>query len=489
MLDGTRIDAEVVQRLTPGFIFDGLHRVRGMRKCVSPRTARAGIARLKEACAPAWTGAPAEGPRAETNVLMQVMYRLRQGGRTGDPGITDAYLRARELWLSGRRDRASLNHFLRTTRDTGDAPHGLRAIATDALAAIDGPITDVQRYDNAFGRRFESELVQAFINDPLESARAAARDQAEYLRSHLVRTLEASSDERKCQIILGFKASIEADPRPWMGRIGPLASSLDIFLRHPSRRLMERLFREPFCGLDLVQHSYLATQLSTTLGNDLAPWMVEANKHYRDLVTPARSTVPLPRGNRTRHFGIGLDHHPRVDVPPFFKSGIDWSEAKVPSFDSLTECERTALDAGHPIVNGMSGSAAILSCLDRHVAAATPGFSREASLLNAVVFLTYDGGHSLNETLAVEHALSVDIADANEDDDAREADVIKRRRAALADFRLDYAHHLTALPANAAERGKLQGMLHGALDRTLDCFGAHALHAGPDLAFASIPPA
>ena len=153
------------------------------------------------------------------------------------------------------------------------------------------------------------------------------------------------------------------------------------------------------------------------LGMDTANWKREGDRFYGSVITKARSTstevasakdgllqVDLP-GRTTSDYGTGLHYQPGGDKYEDFLNGRSVADGRILTPGKETTFERNALDKGLSVVTGASGSTNIMVHLNNYLAAKDPAYSPSQAYLNTLAFLVFDGGHSVNESLAVYRAL------------------------------------------------------------------------------------
>ena len=114
--------------------------------------------------------------------------------------------------------------------------------------------------------------------------------------------------------------------------------------------------------------------------------------------------VDLP-GRTTSDYGTGLHYQPGGDKYEDFLNGRSVADGRILTPGKETTFERNALDKGLSVVTGASGSTNIMVHLNNYLAAKDPAYSPSQAYLNTLAFLVFDGGHSVNESLAVYRAL------------------------------------------------------------------------------------
>jgi hypothetical protein len=122
----------------------------------------------------------------------------------------------------------------------------------------------------------------------------------------------------------------------------------------------------------------------------------------------------------------------------FIAAGLSPADAKqIKSFDQgVLQREQNA-------VVGPSGNTNIMTFLYQQIAKEKPDFSISDGLLGTMTYLTFDGGHSLADTLATYSAIRANPSDTKDPETNTELpgreEAVMQRRQALNDHVLDYA--------------------------------------------------
>uniref|UniRef100_UPI000D47935F hypothetical protein n=1 Tax=Aeromonas sp. HMWF014 TaxID=2056850 RepID=UPI000D47935F len=310
--------------------------------------------------------------------------------------------------------------FETASKTLGDQPQ-LQVLAQALLADANKSKTTGQYIDNLFGRRFDSEIAHALVTSPSQ----AAIDTSAQLGAKLVKEFgdwiqtllldEATQSRRIDKKMAAFAEAIKKDTRPWFSRV----PSLTDFLAEPNLATFKQMMTRVDNGFDVIKVPFLAVKMAThpELGMDTADWKREGDRFYGSVITKARSTsteiasakdgllqVDLP-GRTTSDYGTGLHYQPAGEKYDDFLSGRSVADGRILTPGKETTFERNALDKGLPVVTGASGSTNIMVHLNNYLAAKEPGYSPSQAYLNTLAFLVFDGGHSVNESLAVYQAL------------------------------------------------------------------------------------
>ena len=404
---------------------------------------------------------PREVAKTERDSLVQFMALLR---RVPGEAAHALFHEGKSIWLSGNVTKdVTADYFRRTASTMHDLP-GVHELAENLLKHTESEKTLPQYHENLYGRKFDSEIAHALINNPpramLESTRAVAK-----ALIHRFEPLFASLTDSEHQDFLDrFYTGV--DVRPWFSQ----TPELHAFLQNPSLEGVLNALRKVDSGIDVLKVNFLAVQLSM-LGRHTASkdWMAFADANYRTAVIPQRSTYETNHKLKTQGYGIRLHYQPEYEPTPQFRQGKSWADARTPDWEKRSAFEDMAVSTGHPIVNGASGSTNIMAFMLRHLARTDPSFDANSALLGTMSFLVFDGGHSFNEAMSVADAIRTHPGSTDPDDNL---DAIRERSDMMNDYAMQY-HDLARLGDSDA----IEHALDTALTKTLDYFDAHSHYA------------
>ena len=516
---GTLADAATTQRLIGATIapptatrylhsieFDGFGRIvrfkRPLSQSAAARLEAAQIAPLHATRSPH----PREAGRTPRDCLTQLLHLAVKLGDTAPTGLADS---ARALWMSGRVGAAEVKALIEQAR-TGfhDAPD-ISALLHELHAQVGIEHSTAQLHDNLYGRHFDSEFARALVDCPPASLLRESKRTGHSLYDLFTDTVSVYSGARG-ETLQTLATLIKQDPRPWFREL----SHIEPFLREPTAQRLHDLLTHVATGFDVIKLPYLAARLSFAIQQVQGPpaWMQAANENFAMTIGPQRSSQPGPVAHRTERYGIHLHYQPggeRYEGASSAGGSKSWADDKVLDAGAVGTFDQHALDAGQPIVNGASGSANILAFLHRHLAARDSEHDEGAGMLAALMFLVYDGGHSINEVLGVYESIrradaqtqhsgmagwdagTSEIVPAHADSIASmlratslEGTTFEARAGHLANYRLDYAA-VAELAGNDDDRSAVERAFEHALAKTVDHFEAHSHFAARNLELAA----
>lgn len=501
-LIGASIAPSTASRHLHRIEFDGFGRIvrfkRPLRDSAAKLLESAQIAPLAQTNSPH----AREAARSARDCLTQLLHLAVKLDDAGPTGLADA---ARDLWLSGQvgRDetKALLNQALAGFCDDEE----VSALLLELHAEVDEDKSTAQLNDNLYGRHFDSEFARELVARPPTSVLLHSKRTGQALHQLFLDTVGPAGIVRS-DTLQALADLMRDDRRPWFRELPDVGA----FMREPTEAHLHPLLTRVESGFDAIKIPYVAVRLSFSIQSMLGmpPWMRAANENFAHVVGPERSPVPAPVAHRTRRDGIRLHYQPGSNGHLNGEVSKSWADDKVLDATRVGAFDQRALDAGQPIVNGASGSANILAFLHRHLAARDPEHDESVGMLAALMFLAYDGGHSINEVLGVYQSIrqaeartheehppklhrgTSEITAAESESDsgsgmppdfsARMA-TFEARRQHLVNYRLDYAS-VASLAGEGDDRSTVVGALESALSKTVDHFEKHSHFAARNLA-------
>ncbi|TDB59782.1 MARTX multifunctional-autoprocessing repeats-in-toxin holotoxin RtxA [Photorhabdus khanii] len=412
---GITVAPQHAEQLNPQIILDGIGRVVGLRGGVTQDD----IDRLIE-----WRITPLtrtnsiverEAPRTESESLIAFMSRLEEAGI---PETIPLIERARELWLTGQVTSQKTTRLFNDAAPQLQAYPELHALVRSLQIDARRKKATTQYIDNLFGRRFDSELAHELVKTVSPDAIATARRTGQFLVQEFEQWMKNTSvaPERDIAIRMqAFANTIKKDIRPWFSRVPELTT----FLQQPTFDNFKTMMTKVDNGFEMIKIPFLAVKMSNVDGMGLSSsqWKAEGDIFYREEIYKTRSTssqlakwadvthkVKITQ-QQTNDYGIALPYQPSADRYEDFLSGRKVAAGRILTPGHETALERNALAQGHSVVTGASGSTNIMVHLNKYIASQDPTFSVDQGYLNTLVFLVFDGGHSVNESLVVYKAL------------------------------------------------------------------------------------
>ncbi|CAQ85115.1 MULTISPECIES: MARTX multifunctional-autoprocessing repeats-in-toxin holotoxin RtxA [Photorhabdus] len=415
---GIAVAPEQVTQFGQEVSFDGFGRVVGLKGDIAQSEINRLIDLQIKPLTQINSTAEREAPKTESESLIVFVSRLQQEAiPEGKPLIE----RARELWLTGQVTNEKTKELFKDAVTQLQTHPELHTLAQQLLADANKQKATGQYIDNVFGRHFDSELAYELV----KTASPEAKDTAERTGNFLVQDFEqwisrfypegVERDQKIAGKMQTFAKAIDKDFRPWFSRVPEVTTFLD----DPTFANFKTMMTKVDDGFSVIKVPFLAVKMATTpgMGMDSADWKRKGDIFYQDVITKARSTsTELTTGTDVTHkvvitekqtndYGTALPYQPANNKHDDFLYGRKVAAGRILVPGRETEFERNALAQGHSVVTGASGSTNIMVHLNNYIASKQPNFPTGQSYLNTLAFLVFDGGHSVNESLAVYQAL------------------------------------------------------------------------------------
>ena len=257
--------------------------------------------------------------------------------------------------------------------------------------------------DNPMKRAWESALVRSLVKDPPPEVLGCAHQVGRHMAARIRYVVEKDRDSGRA-VVAEFRRLVQNDPRFWTPRVPRLKSFIDAAENKQKRRLLEYLEASPTTGEECLSLYYSTVKLSSALqqkAKRLTPWgQSEADREEYRIRDDARRII---KGSNQLAAGSGilLAHQPPMRGDPY--ANVHWYRPALSNHPDLADPSPMidqSLAAGAPYVSGPSGSAAfILGAVDHMINRERGQISRRQAMLGTLMFLTYDGGHSLHEVM------------------------------------------------------------------------------------------
>ncbi|CAE6865706.1 hypothetical protein R69746_08079 [Paraburkholderia aspalathi] len=492
-LIGATIEPSIASRHLSRIDFDGFGRItrfrRPLRNSLAHELKNNQIVSLTHTNSPH----PRESARSERDCLTQFLHLVSRLGDLAPAGLAKE---AKALWLAGRVNKQELRTLLSRALEGFRGDHAASVLLSELHSNIEREKSIAQNHDNLYGRYFDSELAHQLVKHPPAAVIKAAALSGKALYQCFETVSQSTSRQGYFQgtqpaanEIPGRLAELmNADARPWFCEL----PDVELFLAEPTPDCLRAMLSRVETGFDVVKISYLAVRLSWAIQDDRhsLPWMNEADENFRYVVGLARSPVEGIVAHRTRRYGINLHYQPGGSDYPAFRLAKSWADDKVLQEQRISAFDGRALDAGHPIVNGASGSANILTFLHRHLALQDAGHPQAPGMLASMMFLVFDGGHSVNEVLGVYESIDRATRERRTVTDGRNREhtiepipdwhMLAARWSNLNSYQIDYAD-VIGLVQTEEDRARVVLALDIALANTLDHFERHSYFAARNL--------
>lgn len=338
-----------------------------------------------------------------------------------------------------------------------------RRLRHDIPASADG--YETRLHDNIYGRAMESVLISELVRDPPASVKQGMNA----LALHLDLMLKALPPQAQQDTALQVQQMMRHERRGWQTESPALEA---FFNARPDQavKALKQLLRAPAAnGFDCIAIPYLTVKMSLCMqAHGAAPWMRKANENYANVVghAAARLTETAPNYNRLApKSGITMHHQP--DIVGGRESAMHPGDRNRPDLEHASPELKTALEHGVSFVSGVSGSTNIVMHMVGDILDRGGKVDPKDALLGTMMFLNYDGGHSMHEAMWVGNQLdrSLDLRMGMPGGDPRT-------------FVADYDRFIESF-SPAKGRDQMRAAADRAWHQTLDHFGQHS-HFSPE---------
>ena len=345
-------------------------------------------------------------PKTESESIIEFAFKFSQ---SSVPEVQELANEAKSLWMSGGVNKDSLTNLLEKAKDKLENDDPLQSVVSKQISDVKKEKHNNQYMDALFNRRFDSEIAHNMVKNPSKDALNNAKQIGEYLANDFSKRMvdrEKSSIDQKLN---SFANMISTDVRPWFSRVPEVTT----FIASPTMENFDKMMRQVDDGFGMIKIPFLAVKLHTdgTMGFDTKSYKMDGDKFYGQAITKARSpsdqTIKPAQTPQTNHYGTGLAYQPKGAVYDDFISGRSVPDTKILG-QELSQHDKNAFENSAAVVTGASGSTNIMTHMAKYLAKENDNFSTKQSQLNTLAFLTFDGGHSLNESMSVYTALQAE---------------------------------------------------------------------------------
>ncbi|EOI6844091.1 hypothetical protein ACMVI2_004234 [Salmonella enterica] len=255
-------------------------------------------------------------------------------------------------------------------------------------------------HDNIYGRVFESRWIANLVDNPPEDVLSNMQKVGGGV-ADLVAGLPQSVRQN---VIHDLQKQVANDARFWFGKV----DSIDMFAQSTwpdSDMILQKLLRSNVAnGQQCIAVSYLSVKVFNALkaSNIDWDWILKTNGNYlthvhknngRIKVNNHDSVIPVPTA------GITLRHQPAAVSEEWMTVTNRPSLQARPRASNIPVPVQQALSHGIPYANGVSGSTNIMLGIIAHLRDEGKHIDPQSALLGTIMFLNYDGGHSIHEVL------------------------------------------------------------------------------------------
>ncbi|HGJ5877242.1 MAG TPA: hypothetical protein ACHBX0_13845 [Arsenophonus sp.] len=304
--------------------------------------------------------------------------------------------------------------------------HGLNHLAdraycknsteTDLVSLLPGNEKDLpltRLHDNIYGRYFESVWIGELVNNPPQEVLAAMHS----IGTGMADLLEKQTTNTQKKVINYLKYRVNKDPRFWFNQVEGISQFPKLEWPASKKLLMELLRNEITSGFQSIAIPYLSVKMINGFSQkcDMASpqwsWLKQINLNYNYVLSPhrGRTEVSQPQNGKIPNIpkhavssaaGITLRHQPNAVSESWMTITDRPALHYKPEIQAPTIPILKALLNGVPFSAGISGSTNIMLGIVSYLQNEQKrNIDSKSALLGTMMFMTYDGGHSLHEAL------------------------------------------------------------------------------------------
>ena len=407
-------------------------------KATGPSKARSETVRTPEGEVIELPTAPCRTPNDVLVHLMTVVNNSREV-HDKDKTLKDLATDGRKLFMTHTLDTAKVGALVDRAEKAftalgDDGLVGLCGKLKGQLPESDDALQPTQLHDNLYGRVFDTKLVSTLVKQPpAELLTASGKSGAAFAG------MIADSPENEEAAMYFVEHYVLEDKRPWSAAVpafGTLAAAKDG--KAALAAIKAFLNTPPTTGQEIIAFSYLMAkmpQAQKQSGHEPA-WFQTASGNYTRITNQANRERGAQDKVMSTGAGITMLHQPdATDDDNLVESerpgtanrmGIRGKKVKDGTtgidreIEELSEVKHSKqneiqLKQALPFASGVSGTTNILLHLYKEMedqaGGGGTGVTPPEFLMNSMMFLVYDGGHSMHEAMWTANQIQADLTE------------------------------------------------------------------------------
>ncbi len=370
--------------------------------------------------------------RTPNDVLVHIMSVVNNALKTNkdDPTLKKIAADGRKLFMTHALDTASVaalvdraKQAFTTLKDQDKV--GLCGKLKGQLPESDDKLQPTQLQDNIYGRVFDTKMVSALVKKPpkelLESSGKSGNAFANML---------ADSPENEEAALYFVEHYVVEDKRPWSPSVpgfAELAKKKDG--KAALAELKKFLKTPPTTGQEIIAFSYVMAkmpQAQKSTGHE-PQWLQNASGNYARIIGQANRERGAVANEKIMSKGAGITmlHQPDAsDDDNLIESERPGTANRMGPRNKLTDDQQLGdvkrskqndiqLNKALPFASGVSGTTNILlhlhEELEKQAGDKGTGVDPNEFLMNSMMFLVYDGGHSMHEAMWTANQIEAEL--------------------------------------------------------------------------------
>lgn len=303
----------------------------------------------------------------------------------------------REIYFRGGANKAYIQGYvdsLRSDRDYDDVIPDLEKIIDTIPARVPKTLAN----DNLYGRNFDSNLAEYVLNERVqcEYLKRNSQEIRDFLKQELLRQSPSENE-----VLYLIRDMMVDDPQPWREKI----PESRFFITNPSRESFFKMLDSDHMFSGMLISSVAVKALCAY--PSLAGIKEAATKRYSMRIEPERVLINNMSGQSNESGRTGLllsyQYDSLVGSNDNVGVGVRPIDRYVLPATYKEDCEhnKISIRRGRAVGIGLSGSSNLLEYLFKYIKNDNSKFDMDAARLQAATFLTFSGGHSINEAYNV----------------------------------------------------------------------------------------
>lgn len=375
--------------------------------------------------------APRESCRTPNDVLVHIMSVVNNALKTNkdDPTLKKIAADGRKLFMTHTLDTNSVAALVDRAKQAFTTLKNQNGIDTcgklkGQLPESDDKLQPTQLQDNIYGRVFDTKMVSALVKKPpkelLESSGKSGSAFANML---------ADNPQNEEAALYFVEHYVEEDKRPWSPSVpgfAELAKAKDG--KAALAELKKFLKTPPTTGQEIIAFSYVMAkmpQAQKSTGHE-PQWLQDASGNYTRIIGQANRERGAGQGKvMSKGAGITMLHQPDAsDDDNLIESERPGTANRMGQRGKLTDDQQLGdvkrskqndiqLTKALPFASGVSGTTNILlhlhEELEKQAGDGGTGVDPNEFLMNSMMFLVYDGGHSMHEAMWTANQIEAEL--------------------------------------------------------------------------------
>jgi len=279
-----------------------------------------------------------------------------------------------------------------------------RKMQADIPDPAQAEVYQTRLHDNMYGRAMESVLMAELVHNPPANVMHSMETIGKIL-SGVLNTQPLQAQEAAASRLQGM---MRHERRAWQAQSPALERFVGASSPREALGALHAMLAAPVKnGIDCIVIPYASVKLSICMQTDnqhVSEWMAEANELYGGAIHDATSRIIDEGKNdnrKTKKAGITMHHQPSIVQGEWMEGAMHPGDRNRPDLQDASPEVKQALQHGVAFASGVSGSTNIMMHMVGKFKSKGIDIDAKDALLGTMMFINYDGGHSMHEALWV----------------------------------------------------------------------------------------